>query len=92
MRNPGSYWICVDPDPPRGTPGTVEHDCYRCEHCDHIVHVKPMCDPADMGGLCKHCGGLVCQGCHGTGTCTPLERRLEAMEERGRFLRDVFGP
>jgi hypothetical protein len=29
----------------------------------------------------------ICLTCHGVGTCTPLERRLEQMEARGRMFK-----
>lgn len=67
-----------------------ERDAFRCGHCQRLVTVKPMCDPADMGGRCFCCDSLICKGCVGKG-CTPLEMRLEAEENRARFQREMRG-
>ncbi len=66
-----------------------EHDTFSCGHCTRVVVVKPLCDPADMGGLCKQCMTLVCPQCYATGSCTPIEKRIAEMEDRGRFLRQM---
>lgn len=93
MRRPGGYLICDDPDPTKskGQVGRQENDTFTCGHCGRIVIVKPLCDPADMGGLCGGCGALVCPGCHGRGVCDPLEEKLRRDEERDRFRRSIGG-
>jgi hypothetical protein len=92
---PGGYFICVDPDPKSGTPGTIERDTFTCQHCNKIVRVTPMCPPEDMGGRCMQCGeglgGLICKECATKGNCVPLEKAITQMEDRSRFLREVFG-
>lgn len=64
----------------------LEIDTYSCFHCNRVIHVKPMMDPADMGGLCKICMKLICPHCLNQG-CVPFEKKLEMMEDRDRTLR-----
>ncbi len=59
---------------------------FTCGHCQAIRHVKPYCDPADLGGLCKICMGVVCEKCVGNG-CDPFEEKLKRQEARGRSQR-----
>ncbi|MGP0093123.1 MAG: hypothetical protein ACLPKB_24760 [Xanthobacteraceae bacterium] len=82
MRNPGGYFISTDPHPRRGRFACTEVDTFSCRHCNRVVFVQPMCDPSDMGGLCKVCMGYVCPRCAGTGRCDPLEAKLEREEAR----------
>lgn len=70
--------------------GTNEYDTLVCGHCNRIVHVPAKCDPAALGGLCKSCMKLICPRCVGEG-CTPLEKQIEAMEERDYLRRSYFG-
>lgn len=74
MRNPGGYSIVIEPGK-----RDVEHDTFTCKHCCKVVFVKPMCDPADMGGRCTCCNGLICKHCVGKG-CDPLEEKLRRWE------------
>lgn len=74
MRRPGGYLICTDPD------ATQEHDTFSCAHCNAIVTVEPFADPADMGGRCGVCDGLICKTCNATGLCDPLEEKLKRAE------------
>ena len=67
----------------------TERSTFSCAHCNRIVIVKPKCDPADLGGLCKQCMKLICPGCHDRGNCDPLEKKLERAEARDRFLRSL---
>lgn len=84
MRNPGGYFIGVGPE------GVVaEADSYSCKHCNRIVLVKPRCDPADVGGLCKVCMGLTCPECTAKGTCVTWEEQMKRIENRDRFLRQA---
>jgi hypothetical protein len=71
MRNAQGYATITGPE------GTKESDTFTCFHCQQIVHVKPMMDAADLGGLCKVCKRLICSRCVG-GTCTPFEGRSTA--------------
>ena len=75
MRNPQGNATIVG-DLQRGTPtiveGGVRHheaeiDTYTCFHCCRIVHVPVRADPANIGGLCKQCMGLVCSRCYAKG-------------------------
>jgi hypothetical protein len=84
MRNPGGYCIITEPGKP-----DVEHDTFTCGHCNRIVHVLPKQDPASLGGFCRTCWKLTCARC-ADGLCTPFEKKLEAMEQRDRFLRAVL--
>ncbi len=81
MRNPGGYLYGVDP-----VDGVSECDTFTCLHCQQVVFVKPLCDPADMGGLCKVCMGNICPSCVGLG-CTPWEKQMEIAEARDATLR-----
>jgi hypothetical protein len=69
--------------------GNVECDTFTCGHCQFIVHVKPLADAADCGGLCKVCMRLICGPCTAKGTCTPWEKAFEKIEARDRFLRSA---
>lgn len=68
--------------------GMVESDTFTCAHCQRIVHVAPRANPADVGGLCKVCMGLICPRCVGR-RCAPWEKKLQKMEARERFLRSA---
>ncbi len=81
MRRPGGYAFTFGPE---GT--QAECDTFTCAHCNRITHVKPKCDPADLGGLCRLCDKPVCPNCVGKG-CTPFEKTLEKWEARDRALR-----
>lgn len=91
MRNPGGYLVTNDPDPTKskGQKATVENDTFTCAHCGCLVTVKPLCDPADMGGRCTICSGLVCKRCHGIGRCDPFEEKLKRQEAAASFRRDI---
>lgn len=84
MRKPGGYAVWTDAD------GQVkETDTFTCHHCQFVVFVPARTDPANLGGLCKQCMGLICPTCVAKGICTPFEKALEQMEARGRFLRSA---
>ena len=95
MRNPHGYATIVGDlsrKDPTITEGGVQHiepeiDTFTCGHCCRITHVKPRCDPADLGGLCKQCMELVCPRCYGKRVCTPFLKKVEEAEARQR-LRD----
>lgn len=65
---------------------TQERSTFTCCHCNRIVFVKPKCDPADLGGMCKRCMKLECPDCVGKG-CLPFEKQLEQKEKRDIALR-----
>lgn len=84
MLKPGGYAVWTQADG-----GIVERDSFTCRHCQFVVFVPPRTDPANLGGLCKQCMGLICPKCTAKGTCTPFELALEKMEARDRFLRSA---
>jgi hypothetical protein len=81
MRSPGGYLVSTGPA------GTQEADTFTCGHCQKVVVVKPKTDPADAGGLCNVCGGLVCSRCVVCGSCSPWEAQMAASEARAAALR-----
>lgn len=83
MRKPGGFAIWSGPE------STLESDTFTCKHCNQIVFVKPKEDPANVGGMCKQCMGLICPKCASKMTCTPFELKLEKAEARSRFLRSA---
>lgn len=66
-----------------------ECDTFTCFHCNRVVFVKPKCDPADLGGLCKGCMKLICANCVGKGNCDPWEEQMKRAEARYLFLCDA---
>ena len=70
-------------------PGEREQvtEAFACSHCGRPTKVKPFCDPADVGGLCRKCSGLMCPTCAAKGECDTLEMKLRRQEARGEALR-----
>lgn len=64
----------------------VEAETFTCGHCQKIVFVKPKCDPADAGGLCKLCMTLICPKCAGDTKCDIFEKKLLRLEARDRLM------
>ena len=71
----------------------LEFDTITCGHCNQVVLVKPgtastvyvipqLLGPAteEPGAHCRICDKAICLECHADGRCTPLMRRIEAME------------
>lgn len=81
----------------------VEEDTLTCAHCNLIIFLPAgFILPADLVRKCTSCDRFVCADCGGnaivfddqTGrveqaACDPFEKKLERMEARGRFLKDV---
>ena len=63
-----------------GEDGTLRRDTFRCGHCQFVVIFEPFCDPADAGGHCKLCDGLICKNCVNRRVCIPIEAKLQHME------------
>jgi len=93
MKNPQGYAHTWD----RET-GVIlkEADTFTCKHCNKVTFVKPFCDPADLGGHCCVCDGLICRDCNYKRSlgkpCVPFMKRLERQEEhleRGGMFIDV---
>ena len=80
MLRPGGYACISEPERP-----PQEFDTFTCAHCNRITHVAARADPADIGGLCKQCMGLICPACVGE-PCVPFLKRLEEMEARVRLV------
>ena len=78
MRNPGGFACITGPD------RIKEYDTFTCVHCNAVVHVKPMADPAELGGFCRSCMKLICPNCALDRSCTPFLKKLEQMEARHR--------
>lgn len=76
MRKAQGYAVINDPDE-----GLTEMDTFTCAHCNCVTHVLPGQKPEDLGGLCMHCMGLVCNNCVG-GACTPFLEKLAQEEQR----------
>lgn len=66
---------------------TKECDAFTCARCSRIVHVKPKCNPADLGGVDHRSGRLICRTCVNAETALWEERvnRLEREIEQCRF-------
>lgn len=72
-----------------GEAGTLRRDTCTCQHCCFVIVVEPFCDPADAGGLCRQCYGIICPRCVKTGKCVPTEKMIEKMEADGRARRQL---
>jgi hypothetical protein len=59
---------------------------FTCAHCNCVTVVPFKAKPDECGGFCMLEHKPVCGPCHKVGTCTPFEKKLEAMEARGRLL------
>lgn len=75
MRKPGGWSFITDGDTGR----VSENETFSCKHCNRVVQVQARTDPADVGGLCRICNGLICPQCVGKG-CDPLEEKLRRWE------------
>jgi hypothetical protein len=66
-----------------GEAGTFRRDTATCQHCCFVIVVEPYCDPADFGGLCRQCMGIICPRCVKKAKCIPTEKMIEQMEAAG---------
>lgn len=85
MIRPGGYAVWSAPT------GVREKDTFSCCHCNKVVFVEPRQSATDAGGWCMRCARNTCGPCADLGRCTPLEKRIEQMEARGRLLKEVCG-
>lgn len=71
-------------------PGGLEQeaDTATCRHCNRVWVVKSKTGEGDLGGWCRLCSGMICAECSDQG-CVPFERRLEQVEARSRFFRQI---
>lgn len=63
--------------------GTERVPCYSCAHCNKIVIVET---PDQPTGFCMLCFYPTCLKCGGSEKCEPFEKKLLAMEARGKLL------
>lgn len=88
MRNPGGFRIVTEPGK-----AAVENDTFTCAHGNEIVIVPPGIAKQTVGAYCRACGKHICEKCaremDRTLKCVPFERRLEQMEDRRRFRRNL---
>lgn len=82
MRNAGGYLIGVRDDERK-----LEVDSFTCAHCNSVVWVRAKQRAEDLGGHCRMCNKPICPNCAGIGSCTPFERKLEAMEANDAALK-----
>ena len=70
-----------------GTGSTV----YRIKslHVDPITRQPTIVTNEEAGAFCRVCMHAVCLPCHDVGTCTPMLKRIEQMEARGRMLKAI---
>jgi len=76
-------FIYQDPDK------TKEVSSFTCQHCNFVVAVPFGADPANIGGLCKRCMGLICPKCVTLGDCDPIEKKIERWEAQQRFWNNL---
>lgn len=67
---------------------TLTRPTFTCCHCNKVTIVPLKATPSECGGFCRLCMKATCSTC-ADGLCAPFERRLEAMEARGRLLASV---
>jgi len=72
-----------------GPNGVEEYETFTCGHCGAIVKVPHRAAPEQLGGICKLCMSMTCAKCVETGKCDPFEKKLERMEDRTRFFKQV---
>jgi hypothetical protein len=58
-------------------------------HIDPITRHPTIVNQEEPGAFCRNCMRAICLTCHDAGVCTPLMRRIEQMEARGRMLAAV---
>lgn len=69
-----------------------ESDTITCSHCNRVVEIHDLATGKPKPAVvvhCHQCDRKTCVPCAETGRCTPFERKLEAMEARGRLLAAV---
>jgi len=72
-----------------GPEGVQEFETFTCGHCNKVVRVPHRAKPEELGGMCKLCMSMTCGPCTATGKCEPFEKKLERIEDRDRFFRQV---
>lgn len=82
-RRQEGYYAYTDPDKSR------EGASFTCQHCNRVHFLKHGEDPANIGGLCKVCMGLICPQCSALDRCDPIEAKIERWEAEGRLKRSL---
>lgn len=72
---PGGIGILHGPD------AAVEVETSTCAHCQRITDIPNRRRMQDVVDVCRCCMRLICDQCAGK-PCTPIMKRIEAMEER----------
>lgn len=57
---------------------------------DPLTRKPTIVTKEETGAFCRCCMKPICLKCD-TGECTPLLKKIEQQEARGRFLQQVFG-
>ena len=76
------YAAITSPDKP-----AVERNSYLCCHCQRMVIVKP--GSGRVRSWCYNCGAGTCGARECVERCIPFEAKLEAMEGRRRFWKQL---
>jgi hypothetical protein len=81
MGRASGYVSIVSPDKP-----TVEGDTLQCVHCGGHFYTKP--GSGMQRGWCTRCKGPHC-GRNNCWECVPFMKKIEEMERRQRFHRQI---
>lgn len=60
-------------------------------HVDPVTRVATIITKEEPGAACRVCMKAVCLKCEKAGFCTPLMKRIEQMEAKGRQLTSILG-
>lgn len=76
-----------------GPERTAEADTITCAHCQRVVflHNQDGTKKADVAVRCGMCDRLMCVPCAEKARCEPFEKKLEAIERRGRLIAAMGG-
>jgi hypothetical protein len=58
-------------------------------HVEPITRKASIIQEEEMGAFCRVCMTSICLQCHDFGDCTPLLKKIEAIEARGRMLKSL---
>jgi len=73
----------------------IEVDTITCNHCERIIllHDRDGNIIPEPAGFCRCCMKTICLDCNKvqlvTVGCTPMEKKIEQIEARGRFLKSI---
>lgn len=70
-----------------GPEGRQVIETFTCCHCNGVFDVPP--PDAPEVGFCRLCFARECLDCARKDKCIPFEKKLEAMEARGRLLASI---